>query len=121
MSKVKPNIIAPFNDRTRFKNLVLEVITDTFIYTHEPNSVTIINGLLVLTLSNKKFIFQEIEVDTLSDYVDIYLSGLKLEDDIYTLTDDGSNLTINFTKSIGLNQSLYTADDFEVKGKIVSR
>ena len=121
MSKVKPTIITPFDDKKRFKNLVLEVITDTFIYTHTPDSVTIINGFLVLTLTDKKFVFQEIEVDTLSEYMDVYLQGLKLEDDIYIVVDNGSNLTISFTKSIGLDQNLYTSDDFEVKGKIVSR
>jgi hypothetical protein len=37
------------------------------------------------------------------------------------VVDNGSDLTISFTKSIGLDQNLYTSDDFEVKGKIVSR
>ena len=34
MSKVSPNIITPFNDRQRLKDLVFEVIDDTFITTH---------------------------------------------------------------------------------------
>ena len=33
MSKSKPNIITPFNDRDRFKALVQEVINDTTIFT----------------------------------------------------------------------------------------
>ena len=121
MSKVKPNIITPFNDKKRIKDLVLEVISDTFVTTHTPDSVTLVGGLLTLTLTNKKFVFQDVAVDGLSDYIDVYLQGLKLEGDIYTVTDDGSDIIINFTESVGLDQSLFTTNDFEVKGKIVSR
>lgn len=120
MSKNKPNIITPFNDRKRIKDLVLEVITDTFVTSHIPDTVTLGGGLLTLTLTNKKFVFQDIAVDDLSDYVDIYLQGLKLEGDTYTVINEDNNIIINFTESIGLDQSLYDTDDFEVKGKIVS-
>jgi len=41
MSKKKPNIITPFNDKKRIKDLVLEVITDTFVTSHIPSSVTL--------------------------------------------------------------------------------
>ena len=121
MSKNKPNIITPFNDRKRIKDLVLEVITDTFVTSHIPDTVTLGGGLLTLTLTNKKFVFQDIAVDDLSDYIDLYLQGLKLEGDVYTVTDNGSDIIINFTEAVGLDQSLYDTDDFEVKGKIVSR
>jgi len=57
----------------------------------------------------------------LEDYVDIYLVGLKQKDDSYTVIDDGTNLIISFTESLGLDDSLFTSGDFEVKGKIVSR
>lgn len=121
MSKVKPSIITPFNDRQRFKNLVQEVINDTFIFTIIPNEVTINNELIQLTLSDKKFVYQDMPVDTLSDYVDIYIAGLKAQDDIYTVTDTGNDLIINFTQIVGLDPELFTINDFEVKGKIVSR
>lgn len=120
MSKQKPNIITPFNDRQRIKDLVNEVIDDTFISTHTPDSV-ILNEFIVITLENKKFVFQDVAVDGLEDYVDIYLVGLKQKDDSYTVTDDGTNLIISFTESLGLDDSLFTSGDFEVKGKIVSR
>ena len=54
MSKPKPNIITPFNDRERFKNLVQEVINDTTIFTHVPDSISLSGVLFTLTLSNKK-------------------------------------------------------------------
>mgnify|MGYP000695509655 FL=1 len=72
MSKSKPNIITPFNDRDRFKALVQEVINDTTIFTHVPDLISLSGELFTLTLSNKKFVFQDIEVDKLSDYVDVY-------------------------------------------------
>jgi len=34
MSKKKPNIITPFDDKQRFKDLVQEVINDTTIFTY---------------------------------------------------------------------------------------
>jgi len=120
MSKVKPNIITPFNDKQRFKNLVFEVIDDTFITTHSPDSVTL-DGFISLTLANKKFVYQDMAVDSLKDYVDVYLSGLKQKDDSYTVVDNGTNLVISFTESLGLDDSLLTINDFDVKGKIVSR
>ena len=120
MSKQKPNIITPFNDKQRIKDLVLEVIDDTFISSHVPDTVTL-NEFITLTLLNKKFVFQEVAVDRLADYVDVFTSGLKQKDDSYSVTDNGSNIVITFTEAIGLDDSLYSADDFEVKGKIVSR
>ena len=112
MSKVKPNIITPFNDRQRIKDLVNEVIKDTFISTHVPDLVTL-DEFIILTLSNKKFVFQDVAVDGLKDYVDVYLLGLK--------QNDGTNIIISFTEALGLDDSLLTTNDFEVKGKIVSR
>ena len=120
MSKQKPNIITPFNDKQRIKNLILEVIDDTFISTHTPDTVTL-DEFITLTLVNKKFVFQDVAVDTLSEYVDVFTTGLKQKDNSYSVTDDGSNIVISFTESLGLDDSLFTTDDFEVKGKIVSR
>ena len=51
MSKSKPNIITPFNDRDRFKALVQEVINDTTIFTHVPDSISLSGNLFTLTLS----------------------------------------------------------------------
>ena len=36
-NKPKPKIITPFDDKQRFKNLVLEVIKDMEIFTHTPD------------------------------------------------------------------------------------
>jgi len=120
-SKPKPDIVTPFDDKLRFKNLVQEVIDDTTIFTHVPDSISLDGVLFTLTLANKKFVFEEIKVDSLSDYVDVYLQGVKKTSDGYSVTDNGTNIVINFTKNITLNPPLIVASDFSVKGKIVSR
>ena len=121
MNKKKPNIVTPFDDKQRFKNLVQEVINDTTIFTHIPNSITLSGVLFTLTLSNKKFVFEDIKVDASADYVDIYLQGIKKTANTYSVTDDGTNIIINFTKTITLDPPSIVKTDFLVKGKIVSR
>jgi hypothetical protein len=120
-SKPKPNIITPFDDKQRFKNLVQEVINDTTIFTHTPDSISLSGVLFTLTLSNKKFVFEDIKVDIESDYVDIYLQGVKKPADIYSVTDNGTDIVINFTDNITLRPEDIVNTDFSVKGKIVSR
>lgn len=123
MSKTQPQIVVPFNDRERFKSLVQEVINDTTIYTHIPDSISlnVTQKLFTLVLLNKKFTFEEIKVDDLSDYVDIYLQGIKKTSDVYSVTENGSDIIINFTENITLDPPSIVNTDFSVKGKIVSR
>ena len=121
MTKVKPNIVTPFDDKQRFKNLVLEVISDTSIFTHIPDSISLSGNLFTLTLSNKKFVYEDIKVDDLSDYVDVYLQGIKKTADTYSVTDNGSDIIINFNQNITLRPRDIVNTDFSVKGKIVSR
>ena len=121
MSKVKPSIITPFNDKQRFKNLVQEVINDSWIYTLTPESISLNETLFTLNLINKKFVFEDIKVDDLSDYVDVYLQGIKKTSDTYLVTDNGSDIIITFTENITYRPIDIVADDFSVKGKIVSR
>jgi hypothetical protein len=121
MTKVKPNIVTPFDDKQRFKNLVLEVISDTSIFTHIPDSISLSGTLFTLTLSNKKFVYEDIKVDINSDYVDVYLQGIKKPSDTYSVTDNGTDIIINFTENITLRPQDIVVTDFSVKGKIVSR
>jgi hypothetical protein len=121
MSKKKPNIVTPFNNRQGFKNLVQEVIDDTTIFTHIPDSISLSGILFTLQLVNKKFVFEDIKVDSTSDYIDVYLQGIKKNSSAYTVTDNGTNIVINFTESITLDPASIVNTDFSVKGKIVSR
>ena len=120
-SKPKPNIVTPFDDKLRFKNLVQEVINDTTIFTHVPDSISLSGVLFTLTLSNKKFIYEDIKVDVNSDYIDVYLQGIKKTADLYTVIDNGTDIVINFTENITLRPEDIVNTDFSVKGKIVSR
>lgn len=121
MSKIKPNIITPFNDKQRFKDLVQEVINDTTIFTHIPDTISLNGVLFTLTLLNKKFTFEDIKVDDLSDYVDIYLQGIKKTSDTYSVTESGNNIVIIFNQQVTFRPQEIVATDFSVKGKIVSR
>jgi len=120
-SKPKPNVITPFDDKQRFKNLVLEVFRDTEIFSHIPDSISLDGDNFTLTLSNKKLVYQEVAVDAISEYVDVYLQGIKKPADIYSVTDNGTNVVIVFTESITLRPVDIVNTDFSVKGKIVSR
>ena len=120
-SKPKPNIVTPFDDKLRFKNLVQEVINDTTIFTHVPDSISLSGVLFTLTLSNKKFIYEDIKVDVNSDYIDVYLQGIKKTSDTYSVTDNGTDIVINFTENITFRPADIVNTDFSVKGKIVSR
>jgi hypothetical protein len=121
MSRLKPNIITPFNDKKRFKDLVLEVINDTSIYATIPDSISLSGQLFTLTFTNKKFVYEEIKVDNLSDYVDVYLQGIKKPADTYSVLDNGSDIVITFTENITLVPAEIVRTDFSVKGKIVNR
>ena len=121
MSKSKPNIVTPFDDKERFKNLVKEVIEDTSIFSHTPDTISLNGDLFTLTLSNKKFNFDEIKVDSNLDYTDVFLQGIKTDADSYSVTDNGTDIVINFTESIALSPEEIVNTDFSVKGKIVSR
>ena len=120
-SKPKPNVITPFDDKQRFKNLVLEVIKDMEVFNHVPDSISLDGNNFTLTLSNKKLVYQDVSVDSLSDYVDVFLQGVKKPSDIYSVTDNGTNVVIVFTESITLRPGDIVNTDFSVKGKIVSR
>ena len=120
-SRIKPNIVTPVDDRQRFKDLVLETFQDMEIFSHVPDSISLDGALFTVTLSNKKFIFQDVSVDSIADYVDIYLQGIKKMASTYSVTDNGTDIVINFTENITLVPADIVNTDFSVKGKIVSR
>ena len=77
--------------------------------------------MFTLVLSNKKLIYQDVAVDANSDYVDIYLQGIKKTSSAYEVTDNGTNIVIVFNESITLDPGSVVNTDFLVKGKIASR
>jgi hypothetical protein len=106
-------------DRLGFKEFVLQVNTDTFIYTYTPNTIELNDDIyFTLYLINKRFIFDLLEIDNVRDYVDIYLFGVKQPQDRYDVSVTTTNIIITFTKDITRLPNEVIASNFEVKGKI---
>ena len=123
MSRPLPNInIASTlkkRDRLGFKDFVLQVNTDTFVYQYTPNSIELTDGVyFTLYLTNKRFIFDILEVDNVKDYVDVYLYGVKQPQDRYDAIVSNTDIIITFVVDITRLPAEVTANDFEVKGKI---
>ena len=124
MRRPVPNInvnnTQKFRDRAGFKQFVLQVNTDTFIYSYFPNTIALNENktLFTLTLLNKKFIFDILEIDNVKDYVDVYLFGVKQPQDRYTIVANGNNIIVTFSIDITRLPAEVKETDFEIKGKI---
>ena len=123
MSRTLPNIDVGTNlkqrDRLGFKQFVLQVNTDTFIYSYFPNEIEVNDEIyFTLYLRNKRFIFDILEIDNVKDYVDVYLYGVKQPQDRYDATVINTDIVITFTADITRVPADVKATDFEIKGKI---
>lgn len=124
-TRPKPHIdlgsITKRRDRLSFKNFVLEVIDDTFIFEVTPTSISLDDGtetLFTLVLDGYRFVYEDLVVADSKDYLDVYLYGVKQEGDKYNVTFDDTSITITFTQSITRVPTDVVRTDFEVKGKI---
>jgi hypothetical protein len=123
MSRKVPNIdlgtTLKKRDRLGFKQFVLNVNTDTFIYSYIPNEIVLIDNIyFTLYLRNKRFIFDILEIDNVKDYVDVYLYGVKQPQDRYDAIVINTDIVITFTADITRVPKDVSATDFEIKGKI---
>jgi hypothetical protein len=124
MARSTPNInidtTQKLRDRLGFKEFVLQVNTDTFIYNYIPSTIQLNEDgrLITLTLINKKFIFDILELDDVSDYVDVYLFGIKQPQDKYNVVISGNNIVITFVSDVTRLPGEVSVNDFEIKGKI---
>ncbi len=124
MARSTPNInidtTQKLRDRLGFKEFVLQVNTDTFIYNYTPSTIELNEDgrLITLTLINKKFIFDILELDDVSDYVDVYLFGVKQPQDKYNVVINGNNIVITFISDVTRLPGEVGVNDFEIKGKI---
>jgi hypothetical protein len=125
--KVAPKIKKiPFNDRTRVKELIYEVFDDTFRRSYQLIGGTddmeldeLTDTLFTLTLTNKKFEFEELKFNNTKDYVDVYLQGILQEPTSYDVTTSGNNIIITFNQAIAYTPSEILISEFMVKGKLV--
>jgi hypothetical protein len=111
-------------DRTEFNQFVLNVIKDTFIYDIVPSLIELdaeTNTLFTLYLFDKKIIIDRLEVDEYSDYIDVYLFGVKQPQDRYTVNIVDNDIVVQFNINITRLPQDVVNTDFIVKGKIVDR
>jgi len=123
MRRTVPNInidtTQKLRDRSAFKDFVLQVNTDTFTYSYTPNSIEVQNEIyFTLTLVNKRFIFDILEIDDVRDYIDVYLFGVKQPQDRYNAEVVGNNIIVTFVADITRLPNEVNAANFEIKGKI---
>jgi hypothetical protein len=123
MARQVPNVVVPtslkMRDRLGFREFVLKVNTDTFLYEFQPTELEVINDtLFILYLRNKRFLIDDLQVDTTKDYIDIYLYGVKQPQDRYVVDVIGNDIIITFTESITRLPNDVDVNDFIVKGKI---
>ena len=111
-------------DRTEFNQFVLNVIKDTFIYDVVPSLIELdaeTNTLFTIYLFDKKIIIDRLEIDEYSDYVDVYLFGVKQPQNRYTVNIVDNDVVITFNINITRLPQDVISTDFIVKGKIVDR
>ena len=123
--KVAPKIKKiPFNDRTRVKELIYEVFDDTIRRSYQLRDgvdIMVLRNLelFTLTLTNKKFEFEELKFSDTTDYIDVYLQGILQEPTSYDVTTSGNNIIITFNQAITYTPIEIIISEFLVKGKIV--
>ena len=124
MGRKIPNInidtTQKLRDRLGFKQFVLKVNTDTFIYSYIPNSINLdeTGKLFTLTLVNKKFIKDILEIDNIKDYIDVYLFGVKQPQDRYEVDWTDTDIIVTFLSDVTRLPNDVKTTDFEIKGKI---
>ena len=117
---INVNTTQKLRDRAGFKQFVLQVNKDTFIYSYFPNTIELNEDktLFTLTLLNKKFIIDILELDNVKDYIDVYLFGVKQPQERYNVVSDGNNIIVTFSIDITRVPTEVKETDFEIKGKI---
>ncbi len=79
------------------------------------------NTLFTLYLFDKKIIIDRLEVDEYSDYIDVYLFGVKQPQDRYTVNIVDNDIIVQFNINITRLPQDVVNTDFIIKGKIVDR
>ncbi len=101
MSRKLPNInidtTQRLRDRLGFREFVLQVNKETFTFNYVPDLMEVENDIYFkLTLTNKRFVIDILEVDNIKDYIDIYLYGVKQPQTRYDVNVEGNNIIVTF-------------------------
>ena len=126
MARLKPNIntgnASLPGDRAQLKSLILQAITDTFIYQYIPDAIELdieTGNLFTLYLYNKRIVEDILPVDDFAQYVDVYLYGVKQPNSRYSVTRNETDVIIQFNVGITRLPADVVSTDFLIKGKIV--
>jgi hypothetical protein len=124
MSRKAPNIdignVLKKRDRLSYKEFVKKVITDTYIYEYEVDILEVDeNGVFTLTLLNKRFHIDILQVDNIEDYIDVYLFGVRQSHNRYSVNQVGNDIIIQFNQKVTRLPNEVDASNFKVRGKIV--
>jgi hypothetical protein len=123
MARRTPNILIDttqkLRDRLGFKEFVLQVNKETFIYQFNPTTISVEDNIyFTLNLNNKRFIVDILEIDNIKDYIDVYLYGVKQPQNRDEVLVDGNNIIVTFVADVTRLPNEVSANDFEIKGKI---
>lgn len=122
MARQKPNInLTSKMGNDIIKNLANDVFDIMWMSTHTPDLVELDGLNFILTLQNKKFVFDPLDVDNLSDYIDIYLQGIRMEYNTYSVELTDTDLVIRFNQRVTRRPDLINQTHFVIKGKIINR
>jgi hypothetical protein len=123
MSKKVPNIkIAKSLGnvyRKDFRELILKVLTDTFLFEFRADELELLGDVFFqLTLKNKRFLIDTLQVDTVVDYIDVYLYSVKQPQTRYRVSVIGNDIIITFVENITRVPKDVKVEDFRIIGKI---
>lgn len=123
MSRKKPNFLPPYRTIKSVNDFINQVFSDAWISQHTPDSGSLDNenNTIILILQDKKFVDSALPVDSYGDYVDIYLQGLRINSDKYSVTVSDNDIVITISQDVTARPDLLDTTDFVIKGKIAER
>lgn len=123
MSRKKPNFLPPYRTIKSVNDFINQVFSDAWISQHTPDSGSLDNenNTIILILQDKKFIDSALPVDSYGDYVDIYLQGLRINSDKYSVVVSNNDIVITISQDVTARPDLLDTTDFVIKGKIAER
>lgn len=123
MSRKKPNFLPPYRTIKSVNDFINQVFSDAWISQHTPDSGSLDNenNTIILILQDKKFVDSALPVDSYGDYVDIYLQGLRINSDKYSVAVSNNDIVITISQDVTARPDLLDTTDFVIKGKIAER
>jgi hypothetical protein len=126
MSRKIPNIttIDTSNKsyKLKFRSFVFDVLTDTLLVKLIPDEISVIESVFFrLVLKNKEFKIDSLQVDVMSDYVNVYLYNVIQPKERYSVSVIGNDIVITFIENITRLPLDVVANDFRIEGKFKNK